>query len=184
VIRQGALVLLTIGLAPACDRGAMGGPQPAFNGGAPLDVKLCQVVVSAQQWTDESDGRTLPSFVTDELHDFLGAVAHINAFWACQVRWQAEDLRPGSPAKRARAAGSTCEPEARRTDFAWSRRRWSYARRAMGVAVGASSIAKASPVVAHQTGQNLNDIRGAEVAYRNLRNVCAHSWAVRAPPIA
>ena len=25
-----------------------------------------------QQWTDKSDGRTLPSFVTDELHDFLG----------------------------------------------------------------------------------------------------------------
>jgi hypothetical protein len=25
-----------------------------------------------QQWTDEADGRTLPSFVTDELHDFLG----------------------------------------------------------------------------------------------------------------
>ena len=24
-----------------------------------------------QQWTDKSDGRTLPSFVTDELHDFL-----------------------------------------------------------------------------------------------------------------
>ncbi len=26
----------------------------------------------AQEWTDKSDGRTLPSFVTDELHDFLG----------------------------------------------------------------------------------------------------------------
>ena len=25
-----------------------------------------------QEWTDKSDGRTLPSFVTDELHDFLG----------------------------------------------------------------------------------------------------------------
>jgi hypothetical protein len=25
-----------------------------------------------QQWTDKSDGHTLPSFVTDELHDFLG----------------------------------------------------------------------------------------------------------------
>jgi hypothetical protein len=25
-----------------------------------------------QQWTDQADGRTLPSFVTDELHDFLG----------------------------------------------------------------------------------------------------------------
>jgi hypothetical protein len=25
-----------------------------------------------QQWTDKSDGRTLPSFVTAELHDFLG----------------------------------------------------------------------------------------------------------------
>jgi hypothetical protein len=25
-----------------------------------------------QQWTDKSDGRTLPSFVTDELHAFLG----------------------------------------------------------------------------------------------------------------
>jgi hypothetical protein len=24
-----------------------------------------------QEWTDKSDGRTLPSFVTDELHDFL-----------------------------------------------------------------------------------------------------------------
>jgi hypothetical protein len=24
-----------------------------------------------QQWTDQADGRTLPSFVTDELHDFL-----------------------------------------------------------------------------------------------------------------
>ncbi|HJX64990.1 MAG TPA: hypothetical protein VJ860_13690 [Polyangia bacterium] len=24
-----------------------------------------------QEWTDEADGRTLPSFVTDELHDFL-----------------------------------------------------------------------------------------------------------------
>jgi len=51
------------------------------------------------------------------------AAAHINALWACQVRWQAEDLRPRSPAKRARAAGSTCEPEARRTDFASQDRR-------------------------------------------------------------
>jgi hypothetical protein len=25
-----------------------------------------------QEWTDKSDGRTLPSFVTEELHDFLG----------------------------------------------------------------------------------------------------------------
>ena len=25
-----------------------------------------------QEWTDQADGRTLPSFVTDELHDFLG----------------------------------------------------------------------------------------------------------------
>src|SRR5450631_2909900 len=25
-----------------------------------------------QDWTDKSDGRTLPSFVTDELHEFLG----------------------------------------------------------------------------------------------------------------
>lgn len=25
-----------------------------------------------QEWTDKSDGRTLPGFVTDELHDFLG----------------------------------------------------------------------------------------------------------------
>jgi hypothetical protein len=25
-----------------------------------------------QQWTDQADGRTLPSFVTEELHDFLG----------------------------------------------------------------------------------------------------------------
>ena len=25
-----------------------------------------------QEWTNKSDGRTLPSFVTDELHDFLG----------------------------------------------------------------------------------------------------------------
>ena len=25
-----------------------------------------------QEWTDKSDGRTLPSFVTDELHAFLG----------------------------------------------------------------------------------------------------------------
>jgi hypothetical protein len=25
-----------------------------------------------QEWTDKSDGRTLPSFVTDELHDFMG----------------------------------------------------------------------------------------------------------------
>jgi hypothetical protein len=24
-----------------------------------------------QEWTDKSDGRNLPSFVTDELHDFL-----------------------------------------------------------------------------------------------------------------
>jgi hypothetical protein len=24
-----------------------------------------------QEWTDKSDGRTLPNFVTDELHDFL-----------------------------------------------------------------------------------------------------------------
>jgi hypothetical protein len=24
-----------------------------------------------QEWTDKSDGRTLPSFVTEELHDFL-----------------------------------------------------------------------------------------------------------------
>jgi hypothetical protein len=24
-----------------------------------------------QEWTDKSDGRTLPSFVTDELHAFL-----------------------------------------------------------------------------------------------------------------
>jgi hypothetical protein len=25
-----------------------------------------------REWTDQADGRTLPSFVTDELHDFLG----------------------------------------------------------------------------------------------------------------
>ena len=25
-----------------------------------------------QEWTDKSDGRTLPGFVTDELHDFMG----------------------------------------------------------------------------------------------------------------
>jgi hypothetical protein len=25
-----------------------------------------------QRWTDQADGRTLPSFVTNELHDFLG----------------------------------------------------------------------------------------------------------------
>jgi hypothetical protein len=40
-----------------------------------------------------------------------------------------------------------------------------------------SSIAKASPVLAHQAEQNLNDIAGDEVAYRNLRNVRAHSSA-------
>jgi hypothetical protein len=26
-----------------------------------------------QEWTDKSDSRTLPSFVTKELHDFLGS---------------------------------------------------------------------------------------------------------------
>jgi hypothetical protein len=30
-----------------------------------------------QQWTDQSDGRTLPSFVTDELHDFLALLIAI-----------------------------------------------------------------------------------------------------------
>jgi hypothetical protein len=25
-----------------------------------------------QEWTDQADGRTLPSFVTGELHDLLG----------------------------------------------------------------------------------------------------------------
>jgi hypothetical protein len=29
-------------------------------------------ILRGQQWTDQSDGRTLPSFVTGELHDFLG----------------------------------------------------------------------------------------------------------------
>ena len=67
--------------------------------------------------------RARVTFDVSERRFAMMAVAHINAFWACQVRWQAEGLRPGSPAKRATAAGSTCEPEARRTDFASQGRR-------------------------------------------------------------
>lgn len=58
-------------------------------------------------------------------HDELchpGVAAHIDAFWECQSRWQAEALRPGNPAKRAKAAGCASEPEAAGTDY-WHRDR-------------------------------------------------------------
>jgi hypothetical protein len=45
------------------------------------------------------------------------------------------------------------------------------------VAVGVSSIAKASPSVAHLANKNLSDIRHAAVAYTFVRKVCAHSKA-------
>jgi len=41
-----------------------------------------------------------------------------------------------------------------------------------------SSVAKASPVMAHLASQNLNDISHAALAYTFVRNVCAHSWVL------
>jgi hypothetical protein len=54
-----------------------------------------------------------------------------------------------------------------------SRRRWSYARRGRGgIHHHEDSIARDST-----TSQNPNDIRGADVAYTKMRNVCARSCA-------
>ena len=60
--------------AAACAKPATG---YTYTRRQPEKTALFQVVQQhlltfEQQWTDQSDGRTLPSFVTDELHDFLG----------------------------------------------------------------------------------------------------------------
>ena len=45
-----------------------------------------------QEWTDKSEGRTLPSFVTDELHDFLALLIEMRdspaAFMGMCARWR------------------------------------------------------------------------------------------------
>ena len=46
-----------------------------------------------------------------------------------------------------------------------------------GMAVGVSSIAKATPAMAHLANQNLNDIKHAALAYTFVRKVCAQSCA-------
>jgi hypothetical protein len=39
----------------------------------PRFTRCCRTTLTfEQEWTDKSDGRTLPGFVTGELHDFLG----------------------------------------------------------------------------------------------------------------
>ena len=60
--------------AAACTRPATG---YTYARREPEKTALFQVIQQhlltfEQEWTDKSDGRTLPSFVTDELHDFLG----------------------------------------------------------------------------------------------------------------
>jgi hypothetical protein len=47
------------------------------------------------QWTDQADGRTLPSFVTDELHDFLDCGADCPA---CSIRRHQDQKTSGKPA--------------------------------------------------------------------------------------
>jgi hypothetical protein len=59
--------------AAACARPATG---YTYSRREPEKTALFQVLQKhlltfEQEWTDKSDGRTLPSFVTDELHDFL-----------------------------------------------------------------------------------------------------------------
>jgi hypothetical protein len=44
--------------------------NPCYNAGD-VCVKVREQM-PAPSWTDTSEGRTLPSFVTDGLHDFLG----------------------------------------------------------------------------------------------------------------
>ena len=60
--------------AAACARPATG---YTYARREPEKTALFQVIQQhlltfEQEWTDKSDGRTLPSFVTGELHDFLG----------------------------------------------------------------------------------------------------------------
>jgi hypothetical protein len=50
---------------------------PVYSRREPEKTALFQVLqrhllTFEQEWTDKSDGRTLPGFVTDELHDFMG----------------------------------------------------------------------------------------------------------------
>ena len=60
--------------AAACEKPATG---YTYARREPEKTALFQIIQQhllsfEQQWTDQADGRTLPSFVTDELHDFLG----------------------------------------------------------------------------------------------------------------
>ena len=50
--------------------------DPVYTRRQPEDSALCQVMQKhlltfAQQWTDEASGRTLPKFVTEELHGYM-----------------------------------------------------------------------------------------------------------------
>jgi hypothetical protein len=56
-----------------------------------------------------------------------------------------------------------------------SRIRWSYVERVHKVVVDVSTIATASPAIAHQASQNTNDIGPAALAYAFVRKVCARS---------
>ena len=59
--------------AAACATQATGYTSPRREPEKTALYKVLQqhLLTFEQEWTDKSDGRTLPSFVTDELHDFL-----------------------------------------------------------------------------------------------------------------
>jgi hypothetical protein len=58
------------GIRKTCDRVHL--CPPGARKSALFQVRQQHLLRFEQEWTDKSDGRTLPSFVTEELHDFLG----------------------------------------------------------------------------------------------------------------
>ncbi len=69
---------------------------------APFQVLQQHLLTFEQEWTDKSDGRTLPSFVTEELRDFLGCGVLARGF----AQLPAHE-RGGANSGRSRAARGT-----------------------------------------------------------------------------